>query len=440
MALSDSEKLKALRNGIAVGAIAAASVTPAQAVEKQADDRKINTENIMPRDNTRIEPATLKITPQDIQRAQTTQNIWKDPETKPIIIEPAKEEFAGPRAEQKNDRQAEPMPEESREQFEPLSAPEFQGFNVEMRFSEPEMRMTQDDYLSEAEQDRKYEYTDFIENYEAFHQALYEKQLELEKDRLHDLYHEDSISKKELDERIEKLEKGHDEKFDPRGKTIDFSKYDLEAIIDAGETDFINEDFMAQAGMLHWTDEALALDRLAEKTERLTDLALAGSENADLQKGNKKEQKTLGREIKKDAKAMKKSSSAENKKLLNMLSHFNRFTEKADNNEVTFDYEKDENTPASHMIITKKDMKPLFDYLNYSYKKAIKEYPHETVQTDINESMNHMDRCIDYDLKRRLSTLRGTAEEQPATVKTEQQPTQNQPLPQQLLQQIKNSR
>lgn len=48
MTLSDLEKLKALRNGIVVGAIATVSVAPTQAVEKQPDDLKIRTENICP--------------------------------------------------------------------------------------------------------------------------------------------------------------------------------------------------------------------------------------------------------------------------------------------------------------------------------------------------------------------------------------------------------
>lgn len=181
--LSDLEKLKALRNGIAIGAIAAVSAAPAQATEKQSEDQKIKMENIMPRDNTRVEPATLKITPQDIQKAQAAQNIWRDPETKPIVIEPAAEEFIRPAAKQKVVPQEAPVQEDIRERFEPLSAPELQGLDTEMRFSKPEERKTPDDYLSETEQDRKYEYTDFIQNYEDFHKELYKAQLDLDDKR-----------------------------------------------------------------------------------------------------------------------------------------------------------------------------------------------------------------------------------------------------------------
>ncbi|MDY4841703.1 MAG: hypothetical protein SO314_05005 [Alphaproteobacteria bacterium] len=434
--LSDLEKLKALRNGIAIGAIAAVSAAPAQATEKQSEDQKIKTENIMPRDNTRVEPATLKITPQDIQKALAAQNIWRDPETKPIVIEPAAEEFIRPAAKQKVVPQEAPVQEDIRERFEPLSAPELQGLDTEMRFSKPEERKTLDDYLSEAEQDRKYEYTDFIQNYEDFHKELYKAQLDLDLKR-----ERKRLSYEERSARFHTNNKKF-KNFDPRGKTIDFGKYDLEAIISAGDhTDFLNEDFMAQAGMLHWADEVLALGKLAGKTERLTDLAIGSIQNHDLQRNNDKEQKALRQEIEKDVRAMIKSSSKESKKILNMLNHFNRFSEKADEDEITFDFEKDENTPASHMIVSKKDMMPMFDYLNASYNKAIKEYPHEAVQTDVNETMNHMDKSIECDLNHKISTLRGTAKEQPAPVKPEsQQVQQNQQLPQHLLQQIKNSR
>ena len=405
MTLSDLEKLKALRNGIVVGAIATVSVAPTQAVEKQPDDQKIRTENIMPRDNTRIEPATLKLSPQDVQQAQAAQNIWKDSETKPTVIAPA-EEFIRPTAKQKVVPQEAPEQKEIHERFEPLSAPELQGLDTEMRFSKPEKRKTLDDYLSEAGKDRKYEYTDFIQSYEDFHKELYKAQLDLDFDKVQERlsYEERFVLSEENNKKLEN--------FDPHGKIIDFGKYDLEAIISAGDhTDFLNEDFMTQVGMLYWADEALALEKLAEKTERLTDLAIDGIQNLDLQRNNDKEQNALRQEIKKDIRAMTKSSSKESKKIIDILNHFNRFSEKADENEIIFDFEKDENTPASHLIVSKKDMMPIFDYLNDSYTKAIKEYPHEVVLSDINETLNHMDRHINYDLNHKISTLRGIKQE-----------------------------
>ena len=442
--LSDLEKLKALRNGIAIGAIAAVSAAPAQTTEKQSEDRKIKTENIMPRANTRIEPATLKLSPQDIQRAQAAQNIWRDSETKPVVTAPA-EEFIRPAAEQKVVPQEAPVQEDIRERFEPLSAPELQGLDTEMRFSKPEERKTPNDYLSEAEQDRKYEYTEFIQNYEDFHKELYKAQLDLDDKRFREkekkliTFDEYALSDNNEDLRLA-IEKGElelvlDKDLERlRNKKVDESFYEA-CYLSENSDDFQKPPYKALLDLQPYNEQAEKL--LHEKAgdndalKAIIDEKIHGEHSAHSEK----------------------SDEEVNSKIVEIFNPKGRIIdfEKYDlyaiisaakktgflNNEILIKDGKAFSSKDSD----KKDMMPMFDYLNASYNKAIKEYPHGAVQTDVNEAMHHMDKSIDCDINHKICTLRGTAKEQPASVKPEsQQVQQNQQLPQQMVQQIKNSR